>query len=882
MLFDDFFKSHVKQIPPEELLTRGIIQLANDGKSFACPTCNNGKTGHAGDGLTPSLIGGVYTWHCFACNSSFDNFGIIAAYYGLDVRADFHELCNRISQDFNISNFSTPPTPTPVDIPEKLAQDNKEFEIVTADIEKAHANLKNFVDSQGGSYRGLTFETLDKYHCGFLNDWTPPISRANNKKRTPTPRVIVPSGVHYLARLTVPLDNFKNVFDFQYIKEKIHARPKYPFGLDFVTADATKIFIVEGEFDAMSLNQVFGGKFSAAIATMGAAVGRNITAEIFNRLDEIFKDIKKPFIILLFDYDNAGKTNAPKLCEEFIKRGYPAVFDFYKSDDGIKIDANSILTSQGEDILRTATIDIVCRNADKFENLRANIDKIQAEFAERAELQRLQLEKAEKEKILRREIFSLPHSDLGNSTRIFKMFGDVIRFNTEIEKWGLFNDGVWRFPTSSASALYPYTRKIADFIANNRPKYSYIHGPNGQLLPDTLRPQPKNPEDVNIAESLSKKWQQAKTQRNAIELLKGVEEILITQKDLDAYPFLLNVKNGVLDLEKGILRPAAPELFLTKQANVIFNPNAKAPIFENFISQILPDDATRAAVLRWLGYCLTGSVREEKFLFVHGSGGNGKGTLFKTIQAMLNDYATSFKIDTVLKQKFPKDGEAASPEIAKLCGARLAIAPEIPPGREIDTALVKNLSGGDILTARFLHSNSFNFAPTHKFIFEGNDLPRPENVRDVGFLRRFQVVDFTEQFTDNADPTLKDKLTAKEELSGILNILLRECLAWQSEGLISSSAMDTTRKEYLAENDFISNFINDNCIFDAEKSIPRKNFIERLKKEYPQAHKFTNKKLIDMICSTGNILQYIGGKKRINYLKGIAWADEAQSELNLN
>ena len=161
-------------------------------------------------------------------------------------------------------------------------------------------------------------------------------------------------------------------------------------------------------------------------------------------------------------------------------------------------------------------------------------------------------------------------------------------------------------------------------------------------------------------------------------------------------------------------------------------------------------------------------------------------------------------------------------------------------------------------------------------------MPRPENVRDVGFLRRFQVVDFTEQFTDNADPTLKDKLTTKEELSGILNILLRECLAWQSEGLISSSAMDTTRNEYLAENDFITNFINDNCIFDINKNIAGKDFIERLKKEYPQAYKFTNKKLADMICSIKNISNVRGGKNHINYFKGVAWIDESQSELDLN
>ena len=209
----------------------------------------------------------------------------------------------------------------------------------------------------------MTFETLDKYHCGFLNDWTTPISRANNKKRTPTPRVIVPSGVHYLARLIVPFDNFKNASDFQYIKEKIHACQKYPFGLDFITVDATKIFIVEDEFDAMSLHQVFGGKYTAAVATMDAAIGKNIAAEIFNRLDDIFKNSKKPLIMVIFDDDKARQTNAPKLCEEFIKRGFPAVFDFYKYNGDKKIDANYILTSQGEDALRVATNDIVCRNS---------------------------------------------------------------------------------------------------------------------------------------------------------------------------------------------------------------------------------------------------------------------------------------------------------------------------------------------------------------------------------------------------------------------------------------------------------------------------------------------------------------------------------------
>ena len=297
MFFNEDFKSYVKRMTPEELQVRGIVQPADDGKSFVCPVCNNGKTGHDGDGITPSYKSGIFTWHCFSCGLSTDNFGILAAYYGLDVRLNFHDLCKRISKDFNLPGnvtYAEPPVPISHfkkndNLPQKLAQDDKEIEIVTADIEKARANLKNFVDSQGGSWRGLSFETLNKHNCGFLNDWTPPISRANDKKRTPTPRVIIPAGVHYLARLTVPLDNFNDAFDAKYIKEKIHARTKYPFGLDFVTADASKIFIVEGEIDAMSINQIFGGKFTAAVATLGAAVARNIAADIFNHPDAIFK-----------------------------------------------------------------------------------------------------------------------------------------------------------------------------------------------------------------------------------------------------------------------------------------------------------------------------------------------------------------------------------------------------------------------------------------------------------------------------------------------------------------------------------------------------------------------------------------------------------------
>jgi P4 family phage/plasmid primase-like protien len=891
----NFLKEEIKKIAPDDLLSRGVISLANDGKSFVCPFCGNGK-GDEGDGLTPAFLNGVWLWHCFKCDAKFDNIKILADYYGLDNNREFIKILQRAADDFGFSNFSsdvmttyapkksTAPNPPPTQPNDE--SEKKAFELVSNDIKIARTNLKKFIDNQGGSWRGLTFETLDKYNCGFIGDWTPPLSRANDKKRTPTPRVIIPAGNHYLARLTVPIQNFKNAFDFQSIKEKPHALPKHAFATDFITSDATKIFITEGEIDAMSLNQIYGGRYSAAIATLGAAVAKDIANEIFNRLDAVFADSKKPVIIILFDDDDAGRKNAPKLCEELIQRGYPAVVDFYHSDDGNKIDANSILVNQGADALRSLTNEIVRSNAKNLDKLRADIEIAQAKAAKRAEKQRLEDEKKQKQQRLQYIIFALPHADQDNATRIFEMYGEILRYNTETGNWGFFKNGVWSFPTSNNSALYPYTRKLADFIAQNRPKNKIVQNADGSASADPSQ-KPVSPEKVEIGEKLADKWRQAKTQRNAIELLKGVDEIHITQKDLDTHNNLLNVKNGVLDLETGILYPAAPELLLTKQANVIFNPRATCPTFDKFLLDILPDENTRAAVLRYLGYGLTGLVQEEKFLFVHGKGGNGKGTLFKTITYMLNNYATSFKIDTVLKQKFPKDGDAATPEIAKLCGARLAVAPEIPPGRELDTALLKSLTGGDNITARYLHSNSFIFVPTHKFVFEANDLPRPENVRDAAFLRRFLIVDFTEDFTgDKADPTLKLRLITEDELSGVLNLLLAESMEWYKataagkSGLIVSDAMQMTRKNYLSENDFIVNFINDFCVYNSQKSIPRKAFLDRLKKEYPQAYKFTNSKLVDMVCSVDGVLNVLDGHTRKNVFKGINWADDGQNEFN--
>ena len=496
----------------------------------------------------------------------------------------------------------------------------------------------------------------------------------------------------------------------------------------------------------------------------------------------------------------------------------------------------------------------------------AEMKKMLADFDEEkekaavdaAQAEKEAAEKAAAEKELMQEFISKPLEDQDNADRLNLMCGDEIRWDLDSQNWLLYENGVWKPRGNSNSVILPYTRRVSDFIEN---KYQ----------------QAKNLVAVSIGEKLNKKWKKRKTQFNAIELLKGIDRILITQADLDKNPMLLNVKNGVVDLESGKLYPAAPELLLTKQCNAAFNPAAPAPLFEEFMKQILPEEETRAAMLRYLGYCLTGLTVEEKVFFAYGKGGNGKGTLLGTIQHLLGDYATSFKIGVLLKQKYGVNPDAASPEIAKLKGVRFAVVSESKDVKQFDTAVLKDLTGGDMTTARAMYQQPITFKPSHKFALQGNNLPAPENISDEGFLRRFYIIKFLESFIGSAaNLNLKAELVTADSLNGILALLVRACLAWQREGLIISAAMQAAKKEYIEENDFVAEFISDNCEFVSNAYIPRKEFLNRLKedKKFSRAQ-YKDKQLVEMITAIEGITEKpIRDKGKVAFF-GVKWLDSS-------
>ena len=460
-------------------------------------------------------------------------------------------------------------------------------------------------------------------------------------------------------------------------------------------------------------------------------------------------------------------------------------------------------------------------------------------------------------------LFSMKYTDLFNSRRILIVHGDNIRFATDSGKWYTFDNskGIWIDGGKENQAVMPYALNVADLINKNY-----------------------NPRDEKgTEEKLAKQWQARKTISNAIELMKGEDKIRITAEDFNRHKNLLNCKNGVVDLETGLLYPHNSKLLLTQCVNAEYRAGLQNDDLNKFLKSILPDEETLQSLLRFLGYCLTGEVNEEKALFIYGRGGNGKGTLTKMLLSLMNEYACSFPIESILMQPYSRaDGDSATPAFNKLLYRRVAIAEEIPAGKKLDYAKFKLITGGDPLPIRRLHQEATEIKdPVHKFIFSGNHLPELDDTHDPGILRRWVQVPFEQDFTLTGDPKLKQKLQTPEALSALLSILVQNAVSWYKEGWVVSGRMKSARDNYFAENDFISEFITEYCQRGEGLKVKRKDLLDKLKETY-KAETFgkSERELQNMILKVDDIF-YKRGTGKVYWFYSIALrGDEEQTRFD--
>lgn len=246
-----------------------------------------------------------------------------------------------------------------------------------------------------------------------------------------------------------------------------------------------------------------------------------------------------------------------------------------------------------------------------------------------------------------------------------------------------------------------------------------------------------------------------------------------------------------------MLRPHSPADRITKLANVIYDPAAKAPRWEQFLHEIfLGDEDLITYVQRAIGYSLTGSTQEQVFFLCYGAGANGKSTLLGVMARILGDYAQPLKADALLSSPYRNAG-SADPEIAALVGSRFVSAQE-PGGGAFDAAKIKELTGGDAMQIRELRQPPFTFFPQFKLWLSTNELP---DVRDTttGIWRRIRQIPFNARFEKTGDPDLPAKLRAEAE--GILAWMVAGAVAWAQRRLGEANAVQEATREYREAED---------------------------------------------------------------------------------
>lgn len=392
-----------------------------------------------------------------------------------------------------------------------------------------------------------------------------------------------------------------------------------------------------------------------------------------------------------------------------------------------------------------------------------------------------------------------PPTDTGNANLFAATFGDQLRYDHRRGLWVRWG-GHWWEPDDDGQAMR-HTETIAAMRLDAA----------GAIEDKDERKQ-------------AIRWgllSQSRSRREACLSIAGVTKPLaVSGAGWDTDPFLMGVANGVVDLRTGGRRDGRADDAITLHSPVAHDPDADAPRWRQFLREVFREhDDVITWVQRFAGYSLTGEIGEHALVLCFGTGSNGKSTFLNTLSHIMGDYAyvTPFSV----LERNERDS-AVTNDLAALVGRRLVTASETNEGRQFNEARVKALTGGDPITARFLHKEFFTFRPVMKLWLAVNHKPV---VRDDsrGFWRRFRMLPFLASFDgDRADRILDQTLRA--EAAGILNWAIEGCVAWQTFGLQTPTIVAEATAEYERESDPIGPFLAQACTVNEAMAIRANEF----------------------------------------------------------
>jgi putative DNA primase/helicase len=367
------------------------------------------------------------------------------------------------------------------------------------------------------------------------------------------------------------------------------------------------------------------------------------------------------------------------------------------------------------------------------------------------------------------------------------------------------------------------------------------------------------------------KWasQTESLQRNTamLTMAQALPPLAISGAGLDANPWLLNVQNGTIDLRTGELRPHLRSDLITKIAPVIYDPEATSALWERFLNESTGGDQEVASFLaRAVGYSMTGLTTEERLFFVHGPAASGKSTFIETIKAVLGDYALTADFETFLARTFVG---APRNDIARLVGARFVASIEVDEGKRLAEGLLKTITGGDTVTARFMYHEAFEFAPQFTLWLCANHKPTAD-AEDSAMWRRITVIPFAHEVPPEKRDTLLKQTLRDTVISGpaVLAWAVRGCLDWQRGGLRIPASVQNATESYRQEMDPLLEFIEECCtrspvarVISAELTQAYQRWAKGAGKEAYSGKRLMDK-LRNMGCQTGVVIKVNGTTRK--------------------
>ncbi|MBD5430970.1 MAG: DNA primase [Lactobacillus sp.] len=396
--------------------------------------------------------------------------------------------------------------------------------------------------------------------------------------------------------------------------------------------------------------------------------------------------------------------------------------------------------------------------------------------------------------------------DTGRGQRLNDQFGDVFRYMATDKKWYFYNGSFWE-PDVGGRHIELAAEKVVNSLKTETPDLSF----------STKTDQDK------IQNEWRKFIKDSRSHMSKVHMIAEFKKYATIEHGVfDHDNMILNTESGYVDLTNGQLKDHDIKMMFSEQTQAEYSDNVDCPMWISFLNQIFDHDQELIHYIqKAAGYSATGSTAEQVMFLLLGIGRNGKSVFINVIRDVLGSYAKQMNVESIIVHN---SGSGANSDIARLENTRLVTSSEANEGSRLDESLVKQMTGGDTLVARYQFGSEFEYSPKFKIWMATNHLPFIRGT-DEGIWRRIKVIPFNVQIPkDKVDKNLESKLHS--EWTGILNWIVQGAIMWQREGLEDPLKVSEASRNYRKSMDPLESFLDECCEAGGDYSVKARSLYD--------------------------------------------------------